>query len=143
MTAPVSPIEGQGVGVSADADRAASPSDLSPCGSSQSGIADASRCGLSSNQFECSFFGIINRQGALWTPLIFGSVKDASAYREKVAREWGVAFKDVPRTHKIVPVHFLIEPAQGIETRSAEAAGFGPQDESPVRESGCAQGTPS
>lgn len=100
-------------------------------------IPSASRRGASSDQYDCVFYGIVNRSGALWTPLIFGSVKAAEDYRDSTAARWGEKFASIPRTHKIVPVEFLIEPTQAIEARRAET-GTGSVHESAVPK-GCAQ----
>lgn len=74
-------------------------------------IPAASAKGAHSSHYECEFFGIINRKGEIWTPLIFGSRKEAEAYRDETAAKWGGKFADIPRTHKIVPIEFRIEPA--------------------------------
>lgn len=95
-------------------------------------IPDATKRGAHSNHYEHVFYGILNRAGAIWTPLIFGSKSEAEAYREK---HWlnGKVSTDIRRTHKVVPVEFRIEPAQAIEAQQGGDAKQAPsQDESAV-----------
>jgi hypothetical protein len=99
---------------------------------------NACRTLLYSEDYEQTFYGIINRSGELWTPNWFASKQAAQAYLADIARRWGPKFNDLPRTHKIVPVRFWIDvlPAQGMsagtektpQAAEGEARQPGPQD---------------
>ena len=95
-------------------------------------IPDATVRGAHSNDYDHIFYGILNRDGQIWTPLIFDSKSEAEAYREK---HWlsGKTSSDIRRTHKVVPVEFRIEPVQAIEAGTAET-GTGSVHESAVRQ---------
>lgn len=63
---------------------------------------------ISTDSFKPSFFGILNRQGQFWTPLIFDSEKAAQRHLDDFADQDRERF-DAVRNYQIVPVRATIE----------------------------------
>lgn len=76
------------------------------------GVPNVTSKGAHSDHYEGTFWGIVNRNGQIWTPQVFGTKAEAEQYREDAAKRLGVNFNRIPFTHKVVPVEFRIEPAQ-------------------------------
>lgn len=72
-----------------------------------------------SNDYNHTFYGILNKQGKFWTPRPFDNEEAARAHLSK----WAVGdYRSMLSTHKIVPVRVRLEtiPASAIEARRAE-----------------------
>lgn len=58
------------------------------------------------------FYGILNEQGELWTPLGFGSMRDARDHMTGFWRNQPDQLAQCLRTHRIVPVRIQLSTIQ-------------------------------